>query len=135
MTRTKGQLALLCNNFPATISRVDIEVSHLYSNVAKDGTYSGLTDVVKSFEPEPAAEFVLNTLLAPTIAGEVSGLTVSLYEEDEPEPFAELLADDIVMERNTLTFAQVQYEDGVWELAIMIDGEWETVVSLDIEEE
>lgn len=136
LNRTKGKLLLQFVDFPVSIASVRARVSGVYSNVDKDLNYIGSTTVTKSFIPtQPDTGDYFGMLLAPTNASGKTFLSLSLLGANGNTIYA-INDIPIVISRNHLTLVRQRYLPGTneWEISLFVDGEWEAIHSLIVEE-
>lgn len=131
LERTKGQLLLLCKNFPAVVAVIRQNVNNVYRQVDANFNYSGSTHVEKKglFQP------VLTTLLAPSSEGS-SKLKLTFYSAAaETSPFLELPEMDLTVKRNEISAIAVDFKEveGIYEVWTFINGQWTMTHRLDIE--
>lgn len=126
MQRTKGLLEIECVDFPASISRVDVSFEPVYATALNSGSYSGSVISGKSFLFGGSNPSLLKILLAPTLTGTTSNLTVSLYETGNSSPIFIFPTNGLTIVRNEITMVRLNYNvpDGSLELWVMIDGQW-----------
>ncbi len=134
LERTKGKLQITCKNFPDSISNVDIKVTNLYQYLRSDYTYSRTTDVMKSFPLTGAEDLVLETILAPTVAGSTSELTLSIFANNNNLPLFTPATINMNIKRNEVINIEINYNNlsMMWEIWIQINSQWERVYQMDI---
>lgn len=148
MDRAKGLLSVEYVNFPADVTRVDVNFGPVSAHIDNEGNYTGSVTVTKSFtfntppaetnsgiEPFADEPTTLDTFMAPTkVEGAEPKLNVSLYREGDSEPFAVLPGTDpqLRVTENEITTARVAYdtESGQWQLLIQVDGAWRVIYDL-----
>lgn len=132
MKRAKGNLLLICNDFPATITQMEEKVSSVYQSLDPQFVYSGSTDVIKTAQIQQ-----LNQLfLAPTVAGTNSKINLRFFNPNDPSDVNSLKLPefDVTMSRNKISVISVDYRDEnkSWEIWTYIDGEWTLIHRLNI---
>lgn len=134
MERTKGNLVLLCTNFPSDITEVEQQISSLYETVDPMFQYTGNTTVSKITSAAP----VIETVLAPSIKQGNSKLNIRFFSGAEVTKANNLAVPEIplTLGRNTITVVEVDYNSlaGTWEIWTTIDGKWTLIHSLDIKD-
>lgn len=131
LERTKGELLLLCKNFPPVVTGIGQSITNVYQKVDANFNYSGSTRVDKKGEFQPA----LTTLLAPSAEGR-SKLKLSFYTDDAQKSlFLELPEMDLTVKRNEISAIAVDFKepDGIYEVWTFINGQWTMTHRLDIE--
>lgn len=132
LERAKGDLLLICSDFPPEITQMEQKVSSLYDMVDSSFTYTGNTTVVKTAPVKPMIE----TVLAPSVMGVNSKLNLRFFSNTSDNS-KELVvpAMYLAMNRNQVTAIEVNYKKltGVWEIWTYIDGEWTMIHQLDID--
>lgn len=135
MRRVKGKLSIELINLPSNVNQINQTVSSVYSKVSPKLEYYGETEVNKQFLKNIQEPFGnLETLLAPTIHNSDSKLFLSFYEEGNDTPLMETTGIDIHIERNKITFLQLNYNtiSGNIEVWILLDSQWELIYQLEI---
>lgn len=127
LKRAKGKLALICENFPSSVTQVEQKISSLYESVDSLFNYSGkiIVDKKGSFQP------IIQTFLAPTVIGENPKLNLSFKDGSTLVSVPEI---SLSVYRNKISPVKVTYNDiaGLWEISVNIDGKWSLVHALDI---
>lgn len=131
LERTKGLLLLLCSNFPAVVTSLKQNISHLYQSVDANFNYMGPTNVEKRVPLQAA----VTTLLAPNVEGG-SSLKLSFYTDATKltTPFLELPDINLTIKRNEISAIAIDYKatDGVYEIWMFIQEQWTMIHRLDI---
>ncbi|WP_304251870.1 FimB/Mfa2 family fimbrial subunit [Parabacteroides gordonii] len=132
LERAKGDLLLLCSNFPSEITLVEEKVTSLYDTVDPYLKYTGNTTVHKTGPVKPLIE----TVLAPSVAGGSSKLHLRFFSGTSGNASKELVVPEIplIMNRNQVTAVEVNYNKitDVLEIWTYVDGEWTMIHHLDI---
>jgi hypothetical protein len=136
MERTKGNLQIICSNFPDSVARVEIDVTNVYGAVDAALNHTAEASVTKSFTLSSAAD-VLQTYVAPTIEGRTSQLSITLFTQNDAVLFSANVDDvNIRIERNKISDPPilVNYDElqGAFTIWQMVNGEWQQVTDLDI---
>ncbi|RGN32634.1 hypothetical protein DXB65_17870 [Bacteroides oleiciplenus] len=131
LERTKGLLLLLCSNFPAVVTSLKQNISHLYQSVDANFNYTGTTNV----EKRVPLQATVTTFLAPN-AEEDSSLKLSFYTDatKSTTPFLELPDINLTIKRNEISAIAIDYKatDGVYEIWMFIQEQWTMIHRLDI---
>lgn len=133
LLRTKGKLLIQFVDFPANAASVDVTVSGICQAVDADFNYSGSVAVSKTFaldSPDEGGWFGM--LLAPSAAaGSSANLTV---RDINGGAIITTPAIPLTIYRNRLTMLRHRYirEGNRWEVALNVDGNWNTLYYLDI---
>ena len=132
LERAKGDLLLLCSNFPSGITQVEQKVTSLYDTVDPYLKYTGNTTVFKTGPVKPLIE----TMLAPSVTGGSSKLHLRFFSNTATDASKELVVPEIllVMKRNYITAIEANYNKitGALEIWTYINEEWTMVHQLDI---
>lgn len=132
LERAKGDLLLLCSNFPSEITQVEEKVTSLYDTVDPYLKYTGNTTVLKTGPVKPLIE----TVLAPSVAGGSSKLNLRFFSDTSGNASKELVVPEIplIMNRNQVTAVEVNYNKitDALEIWTYVDGEWTMIHHLDI---
>ena len=132
LERAKGDLLLLCSNFPSEITQVEEKVTSLYDTVDPYLKYTGNTTVLKTAPVKPLIE----TVLAPSVAGGSSKLNLRFFSDTSGNASKELVVPEIplIMNRNQVTAVEVNYNKitDALEIWTYVDGEWTMIHHLDI---
>lgn len=132
LERAKGDLLLLCSNFPSGITQVEQKITSLYDAVDPSLKYAGNTTVLKTGSIKPLIE----TVLAPSVAGGSSKLHLRFFSATTGDASKELVVPEIplAMKRNQITAVEVNYNKitGVLEIWTYINDEWTMIHQLDI---
>ncbi len=132
LERAKGLLQIVYRDFPDTIKKIDIDVSSLFQSTTNELVYSGETGVTKSFVLSNATN-VMETFLAPTADGKISGLNVTLYNANNLPLFTSTTLD-MTMRRNEITIIEINYNslDRAFAFWMWIDDKWAKIYDLSI---
>lgn len=131
LQRAKGELLLLCRNFPPAVTGIGQTVTNVYQKVDAGFSYSGSTHVDKRGVFQP----VLTTLLAPSSEGR-SKLKLNFYTGTAQRSlFLDLPEMDLTVKRNEISAIAVDFKeaDGIYEVWTFINGQWTMTHRLDIE--
>lgn len=132
LKRAKGNLVLLCNNFPENITQVEEKVSSIYQNLDPYFTYSNEGVVTKSVQIQPVNQL----FLAPTVLNKTSKVNLRFYNPNDQSENSSLVLPEInvTISRNKLSLISVDYktETNAWEIWTFIDGKWTLIHQLDI---
>lgn len=132
LERAKGDLLLLCSDFPSEITQVEQKITSLYDTVDPYLKYTGNTTVLKTAPVKPQIE----TVLAPSAAGGSSKLHLRFFSATAGDASKELVVPEIplAMNRNQITAVEVNYNkiSGALEIWTYVDGEWTMIHHLDI---
>lgn len=132
LERTKGDLLLICSNFPEDISQVEMKVGSVYETVDPHFVYAGNTRVLKNTSVKPLIE----TVLAPTVQGETSKLNLRFFSSSDLRAATDVVFPEIplTLKRNEIAVVQVDYNtiDKAWEIWVNINGEWTMIHHLDV---
>lgn len=134
LERAKGKLLVIFNNLPASVVRIDEEVSSIYANIDEKGAYAGSTYVAKTFLKANQSLDRISTFLSPTIEGERSVLSLDFYTSTDGAPAASIPGIETIINKNQTTVLAINYNSlqrqvEVWDL---IDGEWTLIIKLDV---
>lgn len=132
LERTKGDLLLICSNFPTDITQVELKVGSLYETVDSHFNYAGNTNVLKNTPVKPLIE----TVLSPTVLGESSKLNLRFHSDTDLKATKDVVFSEIpvTLKRNEITVVKADYDtvDKAWEIWVSINGEWTLIHHLDI---
>ena len=142
LNRAKGNLVVLCNNFPSNITQLEQDVSSVYQAVepvtlltkAEDVPfkYSGEDNVSKKTTVQPLNQF----FLAPTVSGKTSKVSLHFYDPNDSSAAGSLrLPDiDVSISRNKISLISVDYKKETQSVEIWtsIDGKWTLIHKLGI---
>lgn len=132
LKRTKGNLVLLCNNFPQNMTRVEQKISSIYQNLDPYFTYSNEGAVIKNTQIQSVNQF----LIAPTVLNKVSKVNMRFYDPNDQSGKNDLVlpAINVNISRNKLSLISVDYkaEMNTWEVWAFIDNKWTLIHQLDI---
>ena len=132
LKRAKGNLVLLCNNFPSNITLMEQNVSDISQMVDPQFVYSGSDVVSKSAPIQPVNQF----FLAPTVSGKTSKVNLHFYNPNDSTDAGNLRLPEINMTimRNKASLISVDYkkETQSWEIWTSIDGKWTLIHQLGI---
>lgn len=129
MKRTKGNLVVICKNFPAETDKILLRTNSVSLNINKNLEYTRSTSVTKTF---PGQTPILQTWLAPSVSEKLSSMTLLLFSPQNREPY--LIMPDIKfkIERNKITELMVDFNEAanIIEISIRIDGRWSIIHQL-----
>lgn len=132
LERTKGNLLLICSNFPADISHVELKIGSIYGVVDNQFKYTENTQVVKKVSVKPLIE----TVLAPTVQEELSELNLRFFSDVDLKSTNNIVFSEIplTLKRNEITVVKADYNTlgNAWEIWININGEWKMIHHLDL---
>lgn len=132
LERAKGDLLLICSNFPSEITLIEQKISSLYDTVDPYLKYTGNTTVTKTTQVKPLIE----TKLAPSVTGGNSKLNLRFFSDIPAESSKEIIVPEIplVMNRNLVTVVEANYNKitQAWEIWTYINGEWTMIHHLEI---
>lgn len=132
LKRAKGNLVLLCNNFPSNITQLEENISSVYQSVDPEFVYSGEDGITKSVSIQPVNQF----FLAPTVSGKLSKVNLHFYDPNGTTKSGDLQLPEfnVTIARNKITLISVDYkeESQSWEIWTFIDGEWTLIHKLGI---
>lgn len=135
LKRTKGMLLVKLSNFPAYITGVGSNATHVFESVGSDFTYAGNTSILKT----TSLQEEVRVLLAPSVGTNASKLQLQLFTDvsvTRATPAVTLPDIDLTIRRNEIAMVSVDYNVamGTWEIWIYIAGKWTMVHSLDVDE-
>lgn len=134
LKRAKGELLLICNNFPDNITTIDQRISSVFQSIDSRFNYSGNTSVVK----KSSLQMLNQTFVSPTVVGEKSKLNLRFSGATKAAIPDTLVVPEIeiALKINEISVVSVDYkaETNVWEIWTFIDDEWIMIHRLDIEE-
>ena len=132
LKRAKGNLVLLCNNFPSNITQMEENVSAISQMIDPQFVYTGSDVVSKSIPIQPVNQF----FLAPTASGKTSKVNLHFYNPNDSADAGNLRLPEINMTvlRNKVSLISVDYkkETQSWEIWTSIDGKWTLIHKLGI---
>ncbi|WP_456088440.1 hypothetical protein [Parabacteroides sp.] len=107
MKRVKGNLVLICNNFPSDFTHVEEKISSVYQSVDPHFVYSGSTNVVKTAPLLPVNQF----LLAPTVNGTNSTVNLRFFNPNSAgnKSAIEFPEFNVTLSRNKISVISVDY--------------------------
>ncbi|NMA73832.1 MAG: hypothetical protein GX963_06645 [Bacteroidales bacterium] len=133
MERTKGKLLLRLKNLPEFINKIEENITSVYGSINNEWLYSNVANVQKVFLRSELPLSRMSTFLAPSIAGEETGLRISLFtKESETSVFTPSIA--ISINRNEITAITMDYNavQSQLEIWLYINNEWTLIEKLDI---
>lgn len=134
MKRVKGELLLLCTNFPSEVSVTDNNIDNIYEYVNEDFIYTGNTYVDKRMPYSSLS----TTLLSPTVEGEISNLNINFFAGDNTtraeDPYLTVPPIDLTISRNEISAIWLNYDttDVAFEVSMFINGEWNMIHRLSV---
>lgn len=131
MKRLKGNLVILCKNFPPETDKILARIDSVYNGTDDNQNYSQAVTVTKTF---PGQSTLLETQLAPSVAGKQSSLTLLLFTPQNSEPYLITPSIKFRIERNKITELMVDFnnEMNIIQISIRIDGKWNVIHQLTI---
>lgn len=133
MGRLKGELLVICKNFPASVQKIIARVDSVHLGISEDSrNYAEATYVAETFDTQ---EELLQMYLAPTVPNTKSALTLSLFTSDSSVPFIIIPNTKFIIERNKVTEIMIDFntEDSTIEISIRIAGAWEKINEMHID--
>lgn len=133
MGRLKGELLVICKNFPAETDKIILRVDSVHLGISEDTrNYAEATYVTQSFN---AQEELLQMPLAPTVPNRKSTLTLLLFTSNSTTPFIIIPDTKFTIRRNIVTEILVDFnaENQTIEISIRIDGTWEKINEMHID--
>lgn len=133
MSRLKGELLVICKDFPSETDKIVLEVDSIYTGISELArNYAGATTVTQTFG---ADERLLQLLLAPTVKNTRSTLKLMLYSEGSSTPFIIIPDTKFTIERNEVTEILVDFntENNTIEISVRIAGAWEKINEMHID--
>ncbi|WP_370862209.1 hypothetical protein [Parabacteroides faecis] len=132
LERTKGDLLLVCSNFPPGITRVEEKISSLYDLVDPYLKYAGNTTVIKT----GPVKSLIEASLAPSVTNGNSKLNLRFSSDTVSKSSDDLIIPEIplIMNRNQVTVVEVNYNKitGGLEIWTYVNDEWTMIHHLDI---
>lgn len=132
LERAKGDLLLVCSNFPPGITRVEEKISSLYDSVDPYLKYAGNTTVIKT----GSVKSLIEASLAPSVTNGNSKLNLRFSSDTVSKPSDDLIIPEIplIMNRNQITVVEVNYNKitGGLEIWTYVNDEWTMIHHLDI---
>lgn len=133
MQRLKGELLIVCKNFPASTQKISASVDSVHLGIS-DNTrnYAESTTVTESFN---APDELLQMYLAPTVPNRRSALTLNLFTSDSSNPSIIIPATKFIIERNKVTELMIDFkaDEGTIEISIRIAGAWEKINEMHVD--
>lgn len=136
LERTKGKLMVVFNDLADHIVQIKKTVTSVYQKVDHQGSYSEKTDIEKIFLKNAQPLERVSTYLAPSMEGENSILSLSLYTADDHQPACIIPSIEIKINKNEITAVTINYNSlyGQLEIWIYINNEWTLIKELIISE-
>ncbi len=134
MKRTKGKVEIICNNFPDSIAKIEVNILRVFGKVDKDFTYSTETSVTKTF-PLSSASNLLEMFSAPTFYGDNGKSEIDLTLFTASNKIVLSTSAAISIRRNELCILRASYDalhDAKIIIEQLIDGQWEGMGNLSI---
>ena len=132
MKRAKGKLITRFINLPEEIRRIDIRIDGLYESVDGNMIYSGMAGVGKTFGSADL-NGDMELFLAPSNSFTGSPVTIDLFDKAGGKKTLSNINVSIGRNRITLIKPVFDPETNLWEVSLLVDGEWETIHDLSIE--
>lgn len=133
MGRLKGELLVVCKNFPVEIDKIILRVDSVHLGISEDTReYAEATYVTQSFDTQ---EELLQMSLAPTAPNRKSTLTLLLFTSNSTLPFIIVPDTKFTIQRNMVTEILVDFnaENQKIEISIRINGAWEKINEMHID--
>lgn len=133
MGRLKGELLIVCKNFPATTQKIIAQVDSVYLGIREDTrNYAETTYVTETFD---AQEELLQMYLAPTVPNVQSSLTLTLFNSGSATPSIIIPDTKFTIERNKVTEIMIDFNanSGTIEISIRVAGAWEKINEMHID--
>ena len=118
LERAKGDLLLVCSNFPPGITRVEEKISSLYDSVDPYLKYAGNTTVIKT----GSVKSLIEASLAPSVTNGNSKLNLRFSSDTVSKPSDDLIIPEINYNKIT----------GGLEIWTYVNDEWTMIHHLDI---
>lgn len=133
MGRLKGELLVICKNFPPETDKIILRVDSVHLGISDETrNYAEATYVSQSFDTE---EELLQMFLAPTVPNSQSTLTLQLFTPSSTTPFIIIPDTKFTIERNKVTEVLIDFnaENNTIEILIRIAGTWEKINEMHID--
>ncbi len=135
LQRTKGMLIVDFNpdNVPTDLKSIAVSIDNVYASVTPALVYSGTTTVSKSVDMTTTGFVPVRMVVAPTVTGGQSTLTITITSTDNSTSVIEDISTTI--ERNHITALLQEWDavTGGWAIKQLLgDGTWSTIKTLDL---
>lgn len=136
LERTKGKLIVIFNDLPDHVVQIRKNITSVSQTIDHQGAYSGETNIEKIFLKNLQPLKRISTCLSPSVEGENSILSLSIYTSEDNEPALIIPPIEIKINKNEITAVTVNYDSlhGQLEIWIYIDDKWTLVKELIISE-
>lgn len=136
LKRTKGLLMVEFNDLPEQIHKIRKNVSSVYHSLNHQGSYSGNTDIEKTFLKSDQSLERITTYLSPSADNENSALSLSLFNHGNDEYALTIPPIAIKINKNEITAVTIHYNSlqDQLEIWVYIDNEWTLIRKLTVSE-